>query len=297
MTPNPALGVTARFAIGATTTVDKPLDFERETLSRRSSFLDPQGLRGTVAHAANRVRENSRIVAGDVTHPAPTAVELSYMLPYILGGTPSGTSYPLGETLSAFYASQVRGGSHFQYAGCRINSATFSSRKGTALQVTNNIVGIGVSKNPNSGGTAMPSLTLDNTTGFFAHEDLVLTVNGDTIDVFSWQLTFNNVVLMRQVNSVTPTAVYRTDRIITARVEVPWGDDEALYDLAVGGVTLSSVFTNGGTSLSFTCPKFQVPPQDPDVEGRDEMHNILEGMCRYSAAPGDECATVLDSTP
>jgi hypothetical protein len=293
MTPNPALGVAARFAIGVANPTDKPLDFESETLSRRSSFLDPQGLRGTVAHAASRVRENSRIVSGNVVMQAPTAVELSYVLPYILGGTPSGTSYPLAETLTAFYAQLLRGASRFTYSGCRVNQATFSSRKGSALQLSLDVVGIDVTKD----ATAFPTLTLDNTTGYFQHEDLVLTINGDTVDCFSWQMVFNNVVLMRQVNSVTPTAVYRTDRLVSATLDTPWGDDEALYNLAVGGVTLSSVFTNGTTSISFTCPKFQVPAKDPDVNGRDEMHNLLDGMCRFSATPGDECAVVLDSTP
>lgn len=296
-TPNPALGVLSKFSIGNANPTDKPLDFESNTLSRRSGFLDPQGLRGTVAHAANRVRENSRVVAGDVLLAAPTAVEHSYVLPYVLGGTPVGTSYPMAETLPAFVAQRKVGGSRFTYTGCRMNRATYSARKGTALQVALNILGVGISKDPDSGGTAFPALTLDNTTGFFQFEDLVCTINGTTIDILSWQFTFDNVVLMRAANSVTPTVVYRTDRIVSARIEVPWGDDETLYDLAVGGVTLSSVFTNGGTSLSFVCPKFQVPAQDPDTAGRDEHRNILDGICRFSAAAGDECVVTLDSTP
>ncbi len=293
MTPTPALGVNAKFAIGAANPTDKPLDFESETLGARSSFLDPQGLRGTRSHAAARVRENSRLVTGDVVLPAPTAVELASILPYILGGTPSGTSYPLGETLSAFYAQLLRGASRFTYSGCRVSRATFSARKGSALQVALSILGVDETKD----GTAFPSLTLDITTGYFAFEDLVFTVNSDTLDIFDWSLTVDNFVQARMVNSVTATVVYTTDRVVSGRFVVPWGDDESLYALAVGGVVLSSVFTNGATSLSFTCPKFQVPRQSPDVAGRDEERNILEGVCRYSAAPNDELVTVLDSTP
>jgi hypothetical protein len=292
-TPDPALGVNARFAIGASAPTDKPLDFASETLGVRQSFLDPQGLRGTRSRAATRVRANSRIVTGDVNLEAPTAVEMTSILPYITSAASAsgtGNNYPLTEALSSFYADLLRGDTLFRYTGCRVNRATFSARKGTCLQCSLNIVGV----DETLPGGAFPSLTLD-TGNYFAFEDGIFTIATYQMDCFDFSLTIDNAVQARMVNSQTATVVYTTDRIITARIVVPWGDEEsALYGMAVGGVAMSAVFTNGNTSMSFTAPKFQVPKQAPDVTGRDEIQLVLEGVCRNSGTNNDECVIFVD---
>jgi hypothetical protein len=296
-TPNPALGVNARMALGATSTVDKPFDFESETLGLRESFLDPQGLRGTRSHAASRVRPNSRLVTGDVVLAAPTAQELITWLPYITGGTPAasggGFNYPLAETLSAFYLQMIRGGSsRWTYSGCRVARATFSARKGTPLQLTLSLLGVDETKD----GSAFPSLTLP-TDSYFAFEDLVFTLAGTTVDIFSWQVVIDNFLQARMVNSQTATVVYTTDRVVSGRFEIPFGDDEStFYGMAQGGVAVSSVFTNGTTSVSFTGSKFQAPRASPDVAGRDETRLAVDGVFRNSGTANDEITVFADAT-
>jgi hypothetical protein len=297
MTPNPALGVNARFAIGPAAPTTLPLDFEDSSLGADESFLDTQGLRGTRSHAANRVRVNSRRVTGAVTFPNPTALEWTYLLPYICGGaavpTGGGNNFPLTEVLPAFYADELDGATVFRYSGCRIDRAVISAAKGTMLRCVASILGVDETRP----GGAFPSLTLDESTNPFMFEDLVFTVAGDTLDVFSFELSILNFVQQRMVNSVTPTVAYTTDRQVQLSVVVPWGDDETLYNLAVGGVAVTAVFSNGGQSLSFTAPKFQVPRQPREKNGRDEMKNPLRGFCRNSAAANDELVVFADATP
>jgi hypothetical protein len=99
------------------------------------------------------------------------------------------------------------------------------------------------------------------------------------------------------VNSQTATVVYTTDRVVTWRFDVPWGDDETLYNLAETGVEAEVQLINGDTELTITSPKLQVPRRAPDIPGRDELHNIIEGVARYGSAPNDEISIFLDLTP
>jgi hypothetical protein len=291
---DPALGFQAKLAIGTALPTDKPLDFISENLGVVESFIDLQGMRGTRSHGSNRVRAAGRVVSGDVVM-APTALELSYLLPFIMGGTPAGNNYPLGEILSAFYAQLKRGDTLFSYDGCRVNRATFAARKGAAVQLALNVLGLDEA----TSGSAFPTLTLDASTQYFILEDAAgaVVVNGVTINCFELTVTVDNLVLMRMVNSQTPTVVYSTDRIVGWSLQVPWGDDETLYGLSQAGVPVSATFTNGTTSLSFTSPKVAFPRKSPDVEGRDEIRNTLDGIARYSAVPNDELVISLDHVP
>jgi hypothetical protein len=297
-TPAPALGVNARLAIGPAAPTTLPLDFSGETLGLREVFLDPQGLRGTRAHAAARVRPSARLVTGDVTLGAPTATELGYILPYVTGGsaTPSGggNTFPAAETLSAFFLDLLRGATLFRYTGCRVSRAEFSATAGGPLRVNLSVLGVDETKP----GGAFPSLTLANDS-FFIWPDSVgaVVIDGTMIDCFSWRLVWDNVVQVRSVNSQTATVVYSTDRIITQEFRVPWGDAETLYGLAQGGVATSVTLTNGTTSFSASSANFQAPRQSPDVAGRDEIVNVISGMCRYSSGGlGTECTLFLDAT-
>lgn len=298
MTPNPALGVNSRLGIGAAFPVTMSLDFLSETLGLRESFIDPQGMRGTRSHAANRVRASGRLVTGAV-NLAPTALEWTYILPYATGGTPvvsgTGNNYPLAETLPAFVAQIQRGATLFDYTGLRVNTMDVTGTPGQIVGCNLNVLGVDETRP----GGSYPGPALDTGTNYFIFPDSyqALTVNGDTIDCFSFNLRLDNAVQVRNVNSQTATVVYSIDRVVTWTLEVPWGDDEALYGLAQGGVAVSIVFTYGNLSLSFSSPKVLFPRESPDIPNRDEIHNRLVGTARYSVAPGDELTAFCDSTP
>jgi hypothetical protein len=298
VTPTPALGDFSRFAIGATAPTDKPIAYTSTTLGVEEEWVDPPRMRGSRSHAAGTARRGGRLVQGDVFLGGPTAVEWTYFLPYFLGGTPAasgtGFNYPLGEALAAFQADLLRGATLFRYTNCRGNQLVINSAPGQAVSARLGVLGV----DETTPGGAFPSLTWD-TGAFFQHEDSVanVSVNGTSINCFGLTVTVNNFVRHRRVNSLTATVVYSIDREVTWQVDVPWGDAESLYALAEAGVAVSATFVNGNTSMIISSPKVQFPRRSPGVPDRDEIHNVLQGMARYSATAGDEILIFVDATP
>src|SRR4051794_30131986 len=97
-----AFGVQAQFGIGASSTVDKPLDLLSDGVRLTSEIVDGNGMKGTRSRSATRAREGRKRVGGSIGLN-PTAVEWSNLLQYILGGTPASTSYTLADALPTFY--------------------------------------------------------------------------------------------------------------------------------------------------------------------------------------------------
>jgi hypothetical protein len=289
----PALGVYTKLGIGAAAPATAQLDYQSETLGLDETFLDTAGLRGTRSRMAARTVPTFRRVAGDVVL-TPNPVELATVLPYVLGGTPSGTSYPLGEQLPAFVVQILRAaGSLFTYTGCRVAQAVFRGQAGQALELTLSLLGI----DETVANAAFPSLSLDTTTLPFVFNQLTLTVATYVVQAFSFELTVDNGLEVRQVNSPTATAVYATDRPVTLSVVVPFGDAANLYGLASAGVAAAANFTSGGTSLDFATPALQLPRRPVTVPNRSEVRLTLQGGARYAVNPGDELAVTLDSVP
>ena len=291
-----ALGYQARVGIGDTIPTTTALTIQNESLTLSEVLADLSGLRGTRAHQASRVRPASRSVGGTI-NMAPTPVEMVPVIKYTMGGTPSGTSYPFAEALSSFAVQIVRSDNvRFDYSGLKAAGLTFSSSPGQALQLALSV--FGTTRATGAAG-GFPALTYDNTTNPFMHSDAAaaFVVNAVTIDVFDVTVTIDNAVQGRNVNSLTPTQVYSTDRNVTWAATVPYGDGEALLDLSSGGVAVSMTWTNGTVSLALSSPKVAFARQDPNVGGRDETRLVLAGQGRYSSTPGDELAVTLDSTP
>src|SRR4051812_6249797 len=95
-----AITTLAKLGLGAAATEDpvtRRIDFIDFDLGVEVELKDVNGTRGRYTADDTRVRQNLTRV-----HPRlrcqPTMVELTYLLPWILDGTPSGTSYPLGDT-------------------------------------------------------------------------------------------------------------------------------------------------------------------------------------------------------
>jgi hypothetical protein len=296
-TPSPKAGVLNLFAIGDTIPTTKRLDIQSERFNVNEQHRNLSGNRGTVAIAANRNRLVAQQTAGGWTI-WPTPVELGYFLPYCLGGTPVGTSYPLAETLPAFAVQKTEGDDRFDYAVNKAARLTVRGGPGNPLEFSVDTLGTTEAKTA-GGAAAFPSLGLDTTTSPFIFPDSAgaITVNGTTLDVMDFSLVIDNALQQRRPNSITPTAIYRTVRIVTWSLTVGYGDAPTLYGLDPAGVPVSAVFTNGGTSLSMSSPKVCFPKNTPLTAGRDEVTLTLAGQAGYSSVPGDEAVFLLDLTP
>jgi hypothetical protein len=285
-------GSQAKFGIGTTSTVDQPYDFKSESLVCNEDFYDPGGIIGSREHLSERVRQNIRQIGGSVTLE-PNSIELANLLPWILGAAGSGTTYALADTLPSRYVSVDRVTKVFVYSGCVVNRATFSASEGGPLTVSLDL--IGVDETVNNSGT-FPSLTISTAAGPYMLSDLAITVSGTTYNFREFSISIDNMLETRFLNSLTATAITPRDRQVSVGLRGPYGDQSALYGLAVAGVAVVATFTNSTLSTVFTMPAVQFPRRSPTVGGKSEIYLPLQGIARKSGSTASLTVT-NDSTP
>lgn len=288
-------GFETKVGISVNSPVDARFDFLNENLICQEEFPDTGGLRGTRSHVVERVRQGIRRVAGPITMQ-PTAVEWAALLPWILGGTPSGTTYPLADALTSRYVTIDRGAKVFTYNAVFVDSATIRSSQGQPVSLTLNLVGS--DETVDNAGT-FPALDIDVTTNAFMFFDSAsaVTVGGTAYPIREFELTIaNHVDRERFFNSqVLSTATRAMDRSVTCRMHLPYGDAEAAYNTGASGAAVVATFTNGTVSLALSMTKVTFPRRSPMVQGRQEIMLPLEGVA-YRSGTTLELVTTLDST-
>lgn len=306
----PIYGAATKLGIGTTSTVNQRLDFEECGVVLAESMPYLGGLRGTRERDVSRVVQGNRRAGGPIRLPGPTAVEWSYLLPWILGATASGTTYAVAEALPYRYVTVARDnaafggtdGKVFTYDHCLVNNARFRSvysPEGGALTLDLDVVGVDEAIGNN--GT-FPAISLDTTTAPFLHTDSsgAVSIAGSAYPCQSVAIDFeNHLDTQRFFNSQTLSAVYNAmDRTIGVTLEVPYAGAEALYGTGAAGVAVTITYTSGltATSLVFTFVKVVFPRDTPPTRGRTEGFLTLRGQAYHSGATNALVCT-LDSTP
>jgi hypothetical protein len=272
------------------TTASAEFEFlEGSSLGLAENFIDTNALRGTRSHGSERVRRGLRQVNGTLLF-APNPLELVTLLPLILGGSPSGTSYPLAETLptSEWFAS--RDGTIYHVNGAVVESATFSAQEGGPMTVSMTVVG----KDEVAEGS-MGSAAIDVTTQPFTLMDAAVSVASGAREVSGFELTIRNTLEVKYRNSLTPTQIVATDREVTLSLPISLGTDSALYGSALGGVAATVTLTNGTVSLAFSLAKVQAPREELPFGQRGILDFPWRGVARKSGSTL-ELVTTLDST-
>lgn len=289
-----AMGNITQLAIGDADPVTQRLDFQFCDFGITQEMPDWSGMRGTRSRGTERVRESFKRLTGQL-RMYPTAVELSYILGWIMGGTVSGTSYPLGDTLPEKYVTVDRKTKVFTSNGVKVSKARFDCRQGQALQVTMDLVG----KDTTEGNEGtFPSIAMDVTTKPFMWHDATITIAGSTYYSDDFSLEIDNAInLDRFFNSLTLTEATSTDRIVRLSLSLPFGDSYAAYNTGSSGVAANVTFTNGAVSLAFDFSKVIFQRKDPPITGRNnEVMLPLIGEAKKNGSTL-ELVTTLDSTP
>jgi hypothetical protein len=292
----PVYGYQAQLGISTSNPVDARFDLVTESLACDENYIDTNGLRGTRSRYVANQRVGNRRVMGQL-HLQPTPVELALLLPWILGGTPTGTgtvTYPLADALpTARYVTVDRGSKVFTYSGCQVSRATLTGREGMPLDLMLDV--IGVDETVANSGT-FPSLSIDVTTAPFIFTDLVLSVGGTGYSAKSVEIVIDNVIDRdRFYNSTTLTAAYAMDRHILVNTELPYGTASAAYNLgAAAGTAVTAVFTGTGTSvLSLSFVKVCFPRKSPTFRaGRAEQMLPMMGTAFYSGSTAELVTTL-----
>jgi hypothetical protein len=237
----------------------------------------------------------------------PGYTELTFLLQWILGGTPTGTTpktYPLGDSLQSRYVTIDRSdganGKVFTYTGVYVDKATFRAQQGELLELTLDLVG--TDETIANAGT-FPNLTLSTDYPFY-FADLTLTANGSTWTTKDIEIVINNHLdKERFFNSLTRTAILPQDREVTITFNPSFGEAAALYNTGVGGIAVDATFAAGGAgggaagvSLDFSFPKVVFPRVSPDVAGKTEEMLPMRGVAKKSGS-NLELSVLLDSTP
>jgi len=296
-----SIGTFGALGIGTADPVTQRLNYESEDFTRKDEVIDGNGIRGTRSSDIELQRDSLQRIDGPVSL-IPTALEFTYLLDWILGGTGAAGVYPLGDVLSTRYVTIDRKTKVYTYTGVGVNKATFKASRGTALKVDLDLVGQ-TSAVANSG--TFPAIDLDITTKPFIFSDLTITVNGTTVSTNEFEVTVDNKIDKdRYFNSLNLTAINALDREVMFKSSLPYGDHEAIraaMNAGSNGLAVVATFTNGNTSIVFTLPAVAVPMHEPGTPGRVEIMLPVEGRAfrkgRGTGGDARELVINLDATP
>lgn len=276
-----------------TTTATVEFEFlPGSTLGLNETFLDTEGMRGSRSHFIDRIRRVQSRVEGRLMF-APTPAELVTLLPMAYGGTPSGTSYPLAETIALSNWIAVRDGTSYAYAGVGVDTMTISASAGGPMTLALDVIG----KTETVSSGTIGSNTIDASTGGpFVLSDCAVTVGGSSYEVNQIEIAVQNFLEVKHRNSVTPTQIVATDRVVTVSAAFSLGDAAALYGSSIAGVAVVATFTNGNCSVAFTMSKVAAPKQPLPFGERGILDLPWRGIAKKTGSTA-ELTTVLDSTP
>lgn len=268
---------------GFTTNVLR-LDFVDWDSGITLEFKDMNGTRGKYTKDDARVRQNRTTIFPRV-RCQPTAVEMSGILKWATGGTPSGSgtvTYPLGNTATARYVWYLpNNGTGFQLSSVAVDNMTIRGSSGEPIEVEMDLVGQTYAFTSSS----YPSTALDLTTKPYIFSDLVLTTATVARNVREMSVMIrNNIDRTRFLNSLTLTALQKLKREVTMMIDIPAGDYDAIWDDALStGVASVATFTGPGTQvLVLTVGAVRLVPKSPSIPFQQESFLRLEGEL-YSA--------------
>lgn len=287
-----AIGSANPIVEGATTGV--LLDILSENIGATKTFIDGNGMKGTLARHLNRTALGPIAVGGSFSFN-PTSSDLACALPYFFGTPVATTTYALAQTPANFVIQKKTGGSGnrvFTYATNYSSAITFSGSYGSLLRCDVGVVGL-----TEAVGSSFPSFTANYANSVFPFSGLALTIGGSSYNVFDFSLTVDWGVGVQQVNSRTATAVFPTDRNVSISLSIPEADvlRATLEDTSLE-VIATFTAASGSESLVFTMPAVRFTVGAPSMGDRGEIRHQLTGQA-FRNSSSLELVTTLDSTP
>lgn len=294
-------GVVSPFAIGsahpivAGQTTGQLLNILTDSVAAVRGVIDGNAMLGTRSHYANRSREGL-ITVGGAFSGHPTFKELSIILPKVLGGNPSGTSYPLADALPNFCIQKKLLpdlNTINSYPDVMANVGTFTATRGQPIGYDVSVLGLTVVAADTI--TFDAGLTPDTASDTPVFHDLSLSVAGQTYQIFEFSLTVNNALDLEMINARNATEVFPTDRVITISHPLPQAALLASILIDTPAAVVAT-FTYNNQSLIFTLPSVRYTIPDAVIASRGEIRQPINGMA-FRTSGSLELVTTLDFTP
>lgn len=287
-----SMGHKARMSFAANGTAigsySAAVDFISESLARSLNVVDANGIRGSRSHAVERCADGTYNVGGSISLYLTTGVP-ALLYDRSMGGTVSGGTYSLAETLTEFDVLVDRVAKRFVYAFCKVSRATWRGAAGGAVTFDVDLVG----KTETVSATSFPSITAPVDAPYMFQSG-VLTLLASARDMMDFEVSIDNAVEARFTNSQTATDVHPTDRIVTLSCTVPYDSTNA--DLHPGGVgvdaTGSLVFTSGATTHTMTFAMLTIEDVSPKVNSKGEIVLAIRATARMSSTTRELVITV-----
>lgn len=268
------MGWEEKLGIGTTSPVTTRLgSFAANQFTLNQQLIRPQGGDGNLDPLFNRVRLGVPTLQGQI-RTEPTLSELTVLLPWSYGATPTGTDYPLGSTFVGHYVSMDKRHKVFDYVGVKVSSVVFECLPNAPMTATFNCLGL--TETVNNAGT-FPALSADASTYYPILTDGVFSVNGNAVCSELLRLTIDNVAVYRPFTNCTrgPTGIMSTERIITIEFLPGYDSDHAgLYPPSPTGWPVVVTFTIDALSLTWSMGKVIFEKQSPFANSAQEMMKL-----------------------
>lgn len=284
-----------RFGIGPNAGGVSTREFfiESNGIVKTPSQIQNEGMYGSRDYKSESTTDGTYAVGG-VVPLKPRPDDLTFLMPYILGGAASVNNFAVAEALPEMVCDSYRISETVRKLKCKVNTATFSSRAGQQLNLDLDIQG--TSWTP---GITFPSIASSlSVQAPFMHHQCVLTIGGTAYKVDDVTLTIgNNLILDRFYNSQYRQDLPEGSRTVGLSCTFPFTSDEsAIYAMATAGLAASIVWTSGLYSLTFTFAKLQAAIAAPSLGGRSsEVKLPVNFVARASGSTPSIAATVVST--
>lgn len=284
-------------------------DFNYETIAKQGTLVGGKGIAGTRSNFANRIREGSYLIAGQLSTYACPA-DLDYWLPRILGKAEAADVFDVDDSLQPFGLLLNRVAGTFKYSDCYVNRALWKCEAGPGdgdPEVIEQILDIYAMAEDSTASWpgSVPTLSTAVNRNPFICADGTLTIGGVNYYFHEFTILVHNHIQPRWVNSLTPTALCPQDRTVMLRASFPFTSTadavlSGLYQNASrhSGVTASLVMRQTasayGTTWTFT--GLQWAQVSPTVGGKKEIVLSIDFVARKTGA-ASELVVTNDNTP
>lgn len=271
------MGYEWKFGIGpqhASNLATRQFEFESVDINKRDELIRSNGIRGQRTPIGDFTQKGIYNVSGSVVlQPRPD--DLSFLLPYILGGAEVADVFPLAETIPEFVVSVDKGTHVENFRGCKVSQAVFRSSQGQPLTLELQVEGRIADAPAASGSFPAIAATMSEKLPF-VHHQAIWTFASQNLPMNNLVITINNgLELDHHNNSQFRTDLPEGERMITVAFNSrKWSSVEYtnLMDIAAAGVTAADIeYTDGTDDLVFTFGRLQKPKTPLDAQGKQSI--------------------------
>lgn len=275
--------------------------YKGSTIRRRRQLLKSPQIRGTRATVQAQTQWGPNDIQGDLPFDVSPALLGFHLVQAMGGGT--ATSPAMADLVPEWSIMSDRGTAGHAFGDCYKFLAMKTNRLTISARAAGLVEGVAsVFAKTETGGQTFSGAALANTLAEEPFTASMMELNIDpsgadlTPGVIDWQLTIDNGLTQRFVNSDTCDEILEGERVVTfnANVTLNTGILSNLYGVAKAGLAATLLLSNSTVSTLFTFAALQFNPETVTIQGNEF---ILPLRCEVRGTSGAEFTVQNDITP